>query len=63
VQFVNARLEEARLPHARYEAVFSASAIHWVDPDVSWHMVADALIEPSTSGSADRFARPRSPAW
>jgi ubiquinone/menaquinone biosynthesis C-methylase UbiE len=35
VQFVNARLEEASLPRAHYRAVFSASAIHWVDPDVS----------------------------
>jgi ubiquinone/menaquinone biosynthesis C-methylase UbiE len=35
VQFVNARLEEARLPDAHYRAVFSASAIHWVDPDMS----------------------------
>jgi hypothetical protein len=25
--------------------VFSASAIHWVDPDVSWHVAADALVE------------------
>jgi SAM-dependent methyltransferase len=43
VQFVNARLEDALLPAARYAAVFSASAIHWVDPDVSWRKAADAL--------------------
>jgi len=45
VQFVNARLEEASLPRAHYSAVFSASAIHWVDPDVSWRRAADALVD------------------
>ena len=35
VQFVNARLEEAPLARGHYGAVFSASAIHWADPDVS----------------------------
>jgi SAM-dependent methyltransferase len=45
VQFVNARLEDASLPRARYSAVFSASAIHWVDPDVSWRKAADALAD------------------
>ncbi len=44
VQFVNARLEDASLPRAHYSAVFSASAIHWVDPDVSWRKAADALV-------------------
>jgi SAM-dependent methyltransferase len=55
MQFVNARLEEASLPHARYEAVFSASAIHWVDPDTSWHLVADALIEDGTLALVSYF--------
>ena len=45
VQFVNARLEDAALPRGQYAAVFSASAIHWVDPDVSWRRVADALVD------------------
>jgi SAM-dependent methyltransferase len=45
VQFVNARLEEAPLPHAHYRAVFSASAIHWVDPDVGWRKIGDALVD------------------
>jgi SAM-dependent methyltransferase len=48
VQFVNARLEEAPLPRAHCRAVFSASAIHWVDPDVSWRKVADALVDGGT---------------
>jgi SAM-dependent methyltransferase len=45
VQLVNARLEDASLPRAQYSAVFSASAIHWVDPDVSWRKAADALVD------------------
>ncbi len=45
VQFVNARLEDASLPCAQYSAVFSASAIHWIDPDVSWRKAADVLAD------------------
>ena len=45
VQFINARLEDASLPPACYAAVFSASAIHWIDPDVSWRKVADTLVD------------------
>jgi SAM-dependent methyltransferase len=48
VQFVNAPLERARLPHARCRAAFSASAIHWVDPDLSWRKIADALVDGGT---------------
>jgi SAM-dependent methyltransferase len=45
VEFVNARLEDIPLPRAHYAAVFSASAIHWVDPEVSWRKAADALAD------------------
>jgi SAM-dependent methyltransferase len=45
VQFVNARLEDVSLPRAKYSAVFSASAIHWIDPDVSWRKAAYALVD------------------
>jgi SAM-dependent methyltransferase len=45
VRFVNARLEDADLPSAHYAAVFSASAIHWVDPEVSWRKAAGALVD------------------
>ena len=48
VQFVGARLEDAALPNAHYAAVFSASAIHWIDPDVSWRKAADALVDGGT---------------
>jgi SAM-dependent methyltransferase len=48
VEFVHARLEDMRLPRGSYEAVFSASAIHWVDPDLSWRKIADALVPDGT---------------
>jgi SAM-dependent methyltransferase len=43
VEFVNACFENAPLPHESFRAVFSASAIHWIDPDVGWRKAADAL--------------------
>jgi len=43
VEFVHARLEDTQLPRESYRAVFSASAIHWVDPDLGWWKIADAL--------------------
>jgi SAM-dependent methyltransferase len=55
VQFVNARLEEASVPRAHYRAVFSASAIHWVDPDVSWRWIADALVDGGTVALVSYF--------
>jgi ubiquinone/menaquinone biosynthesis C-methylase UbiE len=48
VRFVHARLEDAVLPRARYSAVFSATAIHWVDPEVSWRKAADVLMDGGT---------------
>jgi SAM-dependent methyltransferase len=45
LQLVNARFEDALLPRADYSAVFSASAIHWADPDLSWRKAADALLD------------------
>jgi SAM-dependent methyltransferase len=55
VQFVNARLEDASLPRAQYSAVFSGSAIHWIDPDVSWRKAADALVDGGTLGLLSYF--------
>jgi hypothetical protein len=49
VQFVNARLEDASLPGAYYRAVFSASAIHWIDPDVGWRKAAATSTERSAA--------------
>ncbi len=55
VEFVNRRLEETTLPHAHYSAAFSASAIHWVDPDVSWRTSADALVDGGTLALVSYF--------
>ena len=48
LELVNARFEDVRLPHEHFRAVFSASAIHWVDPDVGWQRAADALVPGGT---------------
>jgi ubiquinone/menaquinone biosynthesis C-methylase UbiE len=48
VEFVNARFEDASLPHEHFAAVFSASALHWVDPEVSWRKIADVLVPGGT---------------
>lgn len=48
VEFVHARLEDTQLPRESWGAVFSASAIHWVDPDLGWHKIADALAPGGT---------------
>ncbi len=48
VEFLHARLEDTRLPRESFQAVFSASAIHWVDPDQSWRKIADALAPGGT---------------
>src|ERR1700683_4722832 len=50
VELVHARLEDMQLPGESYEAVFSASAIHWVDPDLGWRKIADALAPGGTLG-------------
>jgi len=62
VTFVNRRLEEASLPHAHYSAAFSGSAIHWVDPDVSWRKAAEALVDGGTLALVSYFGleEPRS---
>jgi SAM-dependent methyltransferase len=48
VEFVHARLEDVQLVREGYAAVFSASAIHWVDPDLGWQRIADALAPNGT---------------
>jgi SAM-dependent methyltransferase len=48
VEFVRAGLEDTPLPREGYGAVFSASAIHWVDPDLGWRKIADALAPDGT---------------
>ena len=48
VEFVNAQFEEALLPREQFQAVFSASAFHWIDPEVSWQKTADVLVPGGT---------------
>jgi SAM-dependent methyltransferase len=48
VEFIHARFEDMLLLREGYEAVFSASAIHWVDPDLSWQKIAEALAPNGT---------------
>jgi len=48
VEFVNAQFEDALLPRAHFQAVFSASAFHWIDPEVSWQKAADVLVPGGT---------------
>jgi ubiquinone/menaquinone biosynthesis C-methylase UbiE len=48
VEFVNAPFEEAELPREHFQAVFCASAFHWVDPKVSWQKAADVLVPGGT---------------
>src|SRR6516164_2943966 len=44
VEFVNAQFEDALFAREQFQAVFSASAFHWVDPKVSWQKAADVLV-------------------
>jgi ubiquinone/menaquinone biosynthesis C-methylase UbiE len=48
VEFVHARFEDAPCPRKHFRAVFSASALHWVDPEVSWRKIADVLVPGGT---------------
>jgi SAM-dependent methyltransferase len=61
-EFVNARLEDASLPRRQFRAVFSASAFHWVDPEVSWRKAAGALVAGGTLALIQYFGleEPRS---
>lgn len=43
VQFDINRFEDTQLSEGCYDAVFSATAFHWVDPGVSWAKAASAL--------------------
>jgi ubiquinone/menaquinone biosynthesis C-methylase UbiE len=43
VRFHVARFEDVELPARSYDAAFSATAFHWVDPAVGWSKVARLL--------------------
>ena len=55
VEFVNAQFEDALLPREQFQAVFAASAFHWVDPEVSWQQTADVLIPGGTLALVQYF--------
>ena len=55
VEFVNAQFEDAPLPREQFQAVFSASAFHWVDPAVSWQKAADVLVPGGTLALVQYF--------
>ncbi len=55
VKFVNARLEDASLPRECFQAVFSASAMHWIDPDLGWHKAAEILVPGGTLALVQYF--------
>jgi ubiquinone/menaquinone biosynthesis C-methylase UbiE len=55
VEFVNAQFEDARLARERFRAVFSASAFHWADPEVSWQRAADVLVPGGTLALVQYF--------
>lgn len=43
VTFHLGRFEDVSLPENAYEAVFSGTAFHWIDPDVGWSKAARLL--------------------
>ena len=55
VEFVNDRFEDARLPQEGFRAVFSASAFHWADPEVSWQKAANVLVPGGTLALVQYF--------
>jgi SAM-dependent methyltransferase len=55
VEFISRRFEDTALPAARYSAAFSASALHWVDPEIGWRKIADALMDGGTLALAAYF--------
>ena len=55
VEFVNAQFEDALLPREQFQAVFCASAFHWVDPKVSWQKAADVLVPGGTLALVQYF--------
>jgi ubiquinone/menaquinone biosynthesis C-methylase UbiE len=55
VEFVNARFEDALLPREQFQAVFCASAFHWIDPEVGWQKAADVLVPGGTLALVQYF--------
>ena len=60
--FVHERFEDAPLDRAQFQAVFSASAFHWLDLTISWQKAADVLVPEGTLALVQYFGlqEPRS---
>ena len=43
VRFHHDRFEDVELPGGSFDAIFSATAFHWVDPSVGWRKAAELL--------------------
>src|ERR1700712_1492679 len=43
VRFDETTFEDANLPEGAYDAIFSATAFHWVEPQVGWAKAARTL--------------------
>jgi SAM-dependent methyltransferase len=48
VEFAAERFEDAQLPSSHFRAAFSASAFHWLEPEVSWQKAARLLAPGGT---------------
>jgi ubiquinone/menaquinone biosynthesis C-methylase UbiE len=44
VRFHRGRFEEVELPEAAFAAVFSATAFHWIEPEIGWARAAGMLV-------------------
>ena len=71
VRFHVARFEDVALPEASYDAVFSATAFHWIDPAAGWTKAAGllrpggvlALLHPGLGAPATDLGEAISSAW
>jgi SAM-dependent methyltransferase len=71
VRFHVARFEDVVLPEGAFDAAFSATAFHWVDPTVGWGKVARllrpggvlALLQTGLGGVATELAEDILAAW
>ena len=71
VEFHLARFEDVELAEGAYDAVFSATAFHWIDPAVGWAKVANllrpggviALLHPGMGAHSTAFSEAISAVW
>jgi SAM-dependent methyltransferase len=71
VRFHLGRFENVTLPPGAYDAVFSATAFHWIDPGVGWAKVGEllrpggilALLQTGVGGEASELDEAILEAW